>query len=223
MVFKWLKKIFLSQFQKDKGRPFWMPSNYYYIHDTNYFVHLLEAMMLIVSFLFWVPWCLLHPLLVLKTLEYIPHTGNSTQKSNESKKDGHFFNLKLAKRAKDFMGSFLPFAWVLPHSPIFSDFIADAGGWDPNNPADDGWDRDHQVASYPPAPPIAGVDEHIKTMFAVAMAAIAVFLFGLILGKAGLWLVAPPRDAPLYIVLPQFHNSRNALPKSTVTRWFHAD
>jgi len=61
-----------------------------------------------------------------------------------------------------------------------------AGGWDPNNPADDGWDRDHQVASYPPAPPIAGVDEHIKTMFAVAMAAIAVFLFGLILGKAGL-------------------------------------
>ena len=37
-----------------------------------------------------------------------------------------------------------------------------------------------------PAPPIAGIDDQVRTLLAVALAAIAVFLFGMLLGKAGL-------------------------------------
>jgi len=69
-----------------------------------------------------------------------------------------------------------------------------AGGWDQhpndNNGAWGGeqnvnYDQDQMLGGYP-APPIAGVDDQIRTMMAIGLSALAVFIFGMLLGKAGL-------------------------------------
>jgi len=47
------------------------------------------------------------------------------------------------------------------------------------------YDQDQMMGGYP-APPIAGVDDQIRTMMAIGLSALAVFIFGMLLGKAGL-------------------------------------